>query len=389
MLFGLDALENYDWSCLVHAYGQATDTPDHLRRLVRDDDPAWEDTIVHLHTAVTHQGSVYPATAPVATVVAGLLQEPRFDRPLSYGWQEPQRPVRAHLLDFLAAVAESTEPDRSDSELWSMYHNRRQRDPDDPWDIETPAWAYDAVMECRSIAPALVGPVLRCLSDGDPRTRVAAISAAAALCQVPTVSSRRSEIVTLIEDRARNAATFHERAEALETLDHFGGVSRSFLFDRHPGVRLVAAFSSSLAHDPDSSSAVWHAVTTAEQAAAWYADSLMLPATIGWPNHLLHQAVRRVTNFAELLPTAVVVATTPLHPTTIKDLELLLERAFPEAFSPGDSLDNEQRTFLRALLDNSSLWESAPGEASQELGISLALVGFPADHASLSAIVGS
>ncbi|MGW4407246.1 hypothetical protein ACWEJ6_24695 [Nonomuraea sp. NPDC004702] len=286
-------------------------------------------------------------------------------------------------------MAGGSEPERSDSELWSIYHDRRQQDPDEPWDIETPAWGYDAVMECRNIAPALVDPVLRCLSDGDPRTRVAATSAAAALCLVPTVSSRRTEIINLVEDRARDAANFHERAEALEALDRFDSVSRSFLFDRHPGVRLVAAFTSSLARDPDSSSAVLHTVTDLKRAAAWYSDSLTLPTTMGWPNHLLHQAVLRVTNFADLLPTAVVVAATSLHPTTIKDLELLLERVFPEAFSPGDSLNNEQRTFLRALLDNSSLWESVPSGVAQELGISLALVGLPSDHASLSAIVSS
>ncbi len=386
MSFGLDALETYDWSRLVHAYGQATDTPGHLRRLARHDGAAWEDTIVHLHTAVTHQGSVYPATAPVAIIIARLLQEPGFDRPISYSWREPQ-PLRAHLLDFLATVAEGTEPDRSESELWLIYHNTRQRDPDEPWDIESPAWAYDAVMECRSIAPALVDPVLRCLSDDDPRTRVAATSAAVALCLVPTVSSRRAEIVAIVEDRAWDAATFHERAEALRILDRFGGVSKSFLSDRHPGIQLVAAFSSSLAHDPDSASAVWDAVTDRERAAVWYSDSLSPLATIGWPNHLLHQAVDRVANFADLLPTAVVVAATSLHSTTFRDLEILLERAFPEVFSPGDSLNDEQRIFLRTLLDNSSLWESAPPRASRELDVSLALVGLPADHASLSAIV--
>ncbi|MEV0351318.1 hypothetical protein AB0H88_36550 [Nonomuraea sp. NPDC050680] len=276
MLFGLDALATHDWSRLVHAYGHATDTPGHLRRLVQDVDAAWEDAVAHLHTAVTHQSTVYPVTAPVAMVVAGLLEEPGFDRPISYGWQEPPRPVRAHLLDFLAAVAEGTEPDRSEGELWSIYHNPRQRDTDGPWDIETPAWAYDAVMECRSVAPALVDPVLRCLPDDDPRTRAAATSAAAALCLVPTVSSRRAEIVALVEDGARDAATFHERVEALETLDRFGGVSRSFLFDRHPGIQLIAAFSSSLAHDPDSSSAVWDAVTDPERAAAWYSARSVL-----------------------------------------------------------------------------------------------------------------
>ncbi|MEV4115606.1 hypothetical protein [Nonomuraea sp. NPDC049695] len=166
-------------------------------------------------------------------------------------------------------------------------------------------------------------------------------------------------------------------------------MSRSFLFDRHPGIQLVAAFSSSLAHDPDSSSAVWDAVTDPERAAAWYSDSLTLPATIGWPNHLLHQAVLRITNFADLLPTAVVVAATSLHPTTYKDLEVLLERAFPEALSPGDSPNNEQRIFLRVLLDNSSLWESVPPRASRGLDISLALVGLPPDHSSLSVIVSS
>jgi hypothetical protein len=37
MLPGLADLETFDWSRLHHAYGRATDTPEHLRALLRED----------------------------------------------------------------------------------------------------------------------------------------------------------------------------------------------------------------------------------------------------------------------------------------------------------------------------------------------------------------
>jgi hypothetical protein len=385
MLLGWDALHAHDWSKLSHAYGPATDTPGHLQRLAEDNDAAWAETIDHLEGALTHQSSIYSATAPAALVAAGLLTDPLLSRPVATDRSEPVS-LRAHLLSFLGTVAASTEPTWTESELRDAYH-LPQNDIYNVWDSEPDAEGYKVIIQCRAICPILVTPVLQCLSDGDPHTRAAATTAAAQLAEVPTVASRQAEILARIKQQAHNADTYYERANALIWLDRLGAADTTFLIDRHPGIRLIATFTSSLANHPDAASVVRDAVTDPAQAAEWYSDSRERLFTEGWPNHLLHEAVRRIPNFNDLLPTALVVAATTPHPTMYEDLGLLLETAFPKPFSPADSLNHAQRTFLQALLDNSSLWESEPPKTSRELDTSLFLVGLPSDHRSLSAIV--
>src|SRR2546429_9991902 len=91
MLTGLAALENTDWSRLHHAYGRATDTPGHLRALLREDLESRKQAMSHLWSAIIHQGTPWTATGPTALVVAGLLSDGRIDR---------GEPIRANLLAF-------------------------------------------------------------------------------------------------------------------------------------------------------------------------------------------------------------------------------------------------------------------------------------------------
>src|SRR5262249_46202787 len=98
MLTGMAALEKTDWSRLHHAYGRATDTPDHLRSLLEVDAESRKKALSHLWSAVIHQGTPWTATGPVALVVAGFLFDERIDR--------GSEPIRAHLLTFLVSVAE-------------------------------------------------------------------------------------------------------------------------------------------------------------------------------------------------------------------------------------------------------------------------------------------
>jgi hypothetical protein len=62
MLTGLAALENTDWSKLHHVYGRATDTPGHLRALLREDRASREQAMSHLWSAIIHQGTPWTAT---------------------------------------------------------------------------------------------------------------------------------------------------------------------------------------------------------------------------------------------------------------------------------------------------------------------------------------
>jgi hypothetical protein len=92
-------LDGTDWAELGHAYGSAEDVPDRLRVLLSEDEgriaEVWDD----LANALTHQESVYPATAPAALFVAAILGDQRTAVRLQ------GRPFRAELIDWLEIVA--------------------------------------------------------------------------------------------------------------------------------------------------------------------------------------------------------------------------------------------------------------------------------------------
>jgi len=62
----LAGLEDCPWTELRHAYGPATDTPGLLRRVAQGhvDRETWHELLF----PITHQGTVYPASAEVARV---------------------------------------------------------------------------------------------------------------------------------------------------------------------------------------------------------------------------------------------------------------------------------------------------------------------------------
>lgn len=71
-------LDSPHWADLVHAYGEASDIPDLLRRLdalpdAQGESQPWFD----LWSALAHQGDVYPATfAALPHIVAALARDP-------------------------------------------------------------------------------------------------------------------------------------------------------------------------------------------------------------------------------------------------------------------------------------------------------------------------
>ncbi|BAL91080.1 hypothetical protein AMIS_58600 [Actinoplanes missouriensis 431] len=88
---------------LLHAYGQATDTPAHLDALAGGDPAALDAAVHHLWSAIIHQGTPWTATAPAALVVAALVGDSWMSGPARAG-------LRADLLGFLAEVAEAGMP---------------------------------------------------------------------------------------------------------------------------------------------------------------------------------------------------------------------------------------------------------------------------------------
>ncbi|MEU4620347.1 hypothetical protein AB0G04_10270 [Actinoplanes sp. NPDC023801] len=92
-------LDGTDWAELGHAYGSAEDVPERLRALLSEDESRIAEVWDELANALTHQESVYPATAPAALYVAAILSDPRTDVRFQ------GRPLRAELIDWLEIVA--------------------------------------------------------------------------------------------------------------------------------------------------------------------------------------------------------------------------------------------------------------------------------------------
>ncbi|WP_447002640.1 hypothetical protein ACRAKI_23355 [Saccharothrix isguenensis] len=96
---------------MLHAYGPATDTPDHLAALVHGDTDARKAAVRHLNSAIIHQSTPWLATPQVVVHVAGLLADDRVP-----DW------LRAELLAFLAeVVAEACHPEsRAELEVMAL-----------------------------------------------------------------------------------------------------------------------------------------------------------------------------------------------------------------------------------------------------------------------------
>ncbi|GAB4084005.1 hypothetical protein GCM10028784_06350 [Myceligenerans cantabricum] len=95
-LAGLDEVE---WERLVHAYGAAKDVPANLRALRSRDPRVRHGALVHLSASVTHQGSRYSVSAPVARFVVKLVLA-------------PDALDREGLLEFLCALAVGIDDER-------------------------------------------------------------------------------------------------------------------------------------------------------------------------------------------------------------------------------------------------------------------------------------
>jgi hypothetical protein len=92
----LALVDDVDWAALPHGDGPATAVPALLRAIIGDASrpraAAWDD----LAGAVLRQGAVYPATAPVVPILAGLA-----------AW--PGHPSRIEALRFLREIAIATD----------------------------------------------------------------------------------------------------------------------------------------------------------------------------------------------------------------------------------------------------------------------------------------
>ncbi|MFJ3194294.1 hypothetical protein ACIPJQ_16910 [Streptomyces griseoviridis] len=174
-----------DFTLLLHAYGTAADTPARLRDLVSRDERARARALLHLDSAIVHQGTPWTATGPVAAHVCALVGRDAL----------PDARTLTGVLAFLhdvaqAAVLVADDLDGLahpagrdvDAEVAALLNGP---DPEEGHDlIYEDAELADAVMaravlSCREVLPAVAAAAAHALTHPDDQVRAAAEETAA------------------------------------------------------------------------------------------------------------------------------------------------------------------------------------------------------------------
>ncbi|MFC5288265.1 hypothetical protein ACFPM7_14490 [Actinokineospora guangxiensis] len=358
-----------DWNGLSHAYDKAADTPGHLATLLDADAAVRARAMGHLWSAILHQGTVYPATAPAARVVAGLLADERAELELDGA------PIRIALLRFLGEVAESTSyapveldtacPPGREDELRGVTAGDWEDEEEgvDFSDVLFEVMWSRAVAACRDSVGDLLAAVTPWLAD--PGCGRAARYAAVRLHKagdVPTES-----ITEHLRDVAVSGAPATERAEAVLALGDLQADTSGYLHDAEQVVRVCAAL-----HATRDTAEILAGLLALPESDEWLVDTPYLSGKLRF--HLVAAAVERVDDFADLLPAALHVLRFAGPFTVERDWGPLLGKALE---GPADA----RRTFLDALIETEGLWDPRNGNAS----VYLRKLGLPSEREAFRA----
>ncbi|MFI8961241.1 hypothetical protein ACIGO8_03920 [Streptomyces sp. NPDC053493] len=353
-----------NWSALFHAYGTATDTAEVLAGPL-------EAAGDHLWSAILHQGSVWPATPPVLSSVAGRLAEApllglRFVRDVasSVRFGDGAEELRAEVAaaptrEWTAAYVAADEDEQVD--LWS--------DDDGTGDLVLAA----AALDCWDLLPELVDPVAAFLDDPDERVRTCAWATVTRLLDHPAAAAAHGPHLLPRLTRAAGAAgSVEERAALVMDLGDLGGDPAAFLADPSPLVRCAAATTRPLADDPAA-----HAELLAAARTPTAFDALSdLPRFGGGPARWTLVAVLcdRVRDLSRLHEPALAALPHAFRLAPCPDLGPYLKAHFPTGLPEHPT--PEQASLARELAARDDLWSPVNGNRR----ITLAQLGLPVDR---------
>lgn len=173
-----------DWNRLFHAYGVAEDTPTHLHDLVGDDAASRAAAVVHLHSAIIHQGTIFTATPAALGAVLDTLHEPVLRRPLPNG-QAALVAVLAFIDDVGQSVADAGElepaPAPDEQALDELFDVLRSEEGDDGAGWDSPLMdtlLIGALLELRGMAGRVLAAVQPFAADDADDVRGAATNVA-------------------------------------------------------------------------------------------------------------------------------------------------------------------------------------------------------------------
>ncbi|MYY11794.1 hypothetical protein GT204_23525 [Streptomyces sp. SID4919] len=199
-------LAGTDWAALEHAYGPATDTPAHLAGLLDADQGVRSRALDHLHYKVHHQQTLYTATASAALYVAGILPDPRTDRPVDKERHDFPGSLRTGLLGWLGSVADQVGDEAAEG-------SRR---------LGFPPEEYPPFVQASEIRPLLYDAVAAWIADRDQDVRDAAIAACAPLLDDSRLRHRRTALVPLLRVKLAVSTLWQYQERAIEVLAAWG-----------------------------------------------------------------------------------------------------------------------------------------------------------------------
>lgn len=380
-----------DWSTLSHAYGSAAETPEQIRALVRSDPDDRMNAVEHLWGAVLHQGTIYPVTPFVARIVAEMLCDEALASPARSIFDEADAegaPVRDSVLMFLKELAESAAFAAKSvrSADFRMVETDRVREiragqwTDDDFSDPEFEQIYDALLteaaaQCVSDAGSYLQAARPWMLAERQSTRSCAIAACAAL-SVLVAPSETGEVEAAFRHAAANNA--EDRLGLVLALSAMNADTSDFLQSEDQRVRFAAALSDGIPA-PAALEVLIESLHHYAQLDSWYDD--FRESFDGWPRFAFtQQACRRAPHFDSLASVAPIVAQHGAYPDS--DWGHLLTLAFPDKWS--DELTENQRAFVRALVQAEGVWSIAGG-GNRDLAFMK--IGLPTDREVLKAIV--
>ncbi len=374
------------WHRLSHAYGDASDTPGHLRGLTAHDVATRTAALAHLWGEVLHQGSLYTATAPVAERLARMLTDPRLARPARGSGAGS---TRAEVLSYLGHVAAQAayhlaKPD-------TVAYVRRDDAEVDAFEV---AWEPESDPEyvvvrrvgsgCARRAAVILPLLVPWLDAADPGERDAARYAMACWIGLdrgaaPVPGPVLERLTAVATD---TTAEQEARIECVLALAAAGADTSDLLDDASVVIRTCAALSPAVVTDRRTLEVITTALRSPLECDQWLRESPPVPfATATLSARLVEAALRCTDDFERLLPAALGVAAAARPWSIDETWGPLLAAAVTAPPSAARPLGPAQRAYVSALAANDALWDRRR-EDRDEL---LHGLGLPVDRGGLLA----
>lgn len=362
----LAGIDDIDWASLEHAYGPATTTPAYLRALLATHPAVRSEAVEHLWSAVTHQGTVYSATAAAAPYLLAILGD------------DSGRPLRVELLMVVETIAQGS----SYHDVHGRLYPAAERESAEFQAMVADELAYTAA--CRRAVLAGFDLVLGFLADPVEDVRRQATSTAVALASLPEATeAQRAATVAGLAALATGEEEPATLAASVLSLALLGADVRSWLDHPELPVRTAAALAPSLHDDPAAHAVLLDALARSQALDASLPDNY--PQIDGHPRFAVIAAVcDRVPDRAVALPSLLAALDLASNWTVDFDRGPMLAYLFgPE--TAGAVMTSPQRTFLEALLARDDLWDPKNGNAQAVFR----RIGLPYSQAGIAEIVAS